>query len=310
MSVLTLVNKRRIPLLVLVVCVLPVCINGSNVVNVHRWSESVEGRSEAQQQQQQPNIVFVLADDYGYNDIGYHSDQIRTPNLDSLAKSGVTLENYYVQPICTPTRSQLMSGKYQIHTGLQHDILYPDQRNGLPLDCPTIADQLRKAGYATHLVGKWHLGFYREDYLPYRRGFDTAFGYLNGQEDYFTHYRPYDGTPYLDLRHEATPVMNETGRYSTHLFTSKAIDLVKNHDRSKPLFLYLALQATHAPLQVPKEYEEQYKHIKNNKRQVFAGMVSAMDEGMKNLTDALKETKMWENTVFFFSTGLTIAPWG
>ncbi|GFS18368.1 arylsulfatase B [Elysia marginata] len=282
-------------LLVVVVSVLPDHVYGNFV---HRWSQNDGSRSG----EQQPNIVFVLADDYGYNDIGYHGSQIKTPNLDMLAQSGVTLENYYVQPICTPTRSQLMSGRYQIHTGLQHKIISPDQPNGLPLDSPTIASQLQKAGYSTHMVGKWHLGFYKEDYLPWRRGFDTFFGYLNGDEDYYSHKRGYKGKPYLDLHEEGRPVRNATGHYSTHLFTDKAIDLIKRHDPSKPMFLYLAYQAVHGPLEVPKQYEEQYKHIKDKKRRIFAGMVSALDQGVGNLTRALKQANMWKNTVLIFST--------
>ncbi|XP_046580315.1 arylsulfatase B-like isoform X1 [Haliotis rubra] len=123
-----------------------------------------------------PNIIFILADDYGFHDIGYHKSEIKTPNLDKLAAAGVKLENYYVQPICTPTRSQFMSGRYQIHTGLQHGIIWAVQPNGLPLDSPTVADKIKQAGYSTHAVGKWHLGFYKDGYLPTNRGFDSYYG--------------------------------------------------------------------------------------------------------------------------------------
>ncbi|XP_005090306.1 arylsulfatase B [Aplysia californica] len=250
-----------------------------------------------------PNIIFVLADDYGFNDIGYHGSQISTPNLDQLASDGVKLENYYVQPICTPTRSQLMSGRYQIHTGLQHSIIHPEQPNGLPLDSPTMADKMKEAGYATHMVGKWHLGFYKDEYLPWNRGFNTYFGYLGGSEDYYNHTKAYtDHKKYLDLRDQNGPVHNETGHYSTHLFTEKAIDVVQAHDSSEPLFLYLAYQSVHGPLQVPEKYERQYRHIQDDNRRTYAGMVSAMDEGVGNLTQALKDKGLWDNTVLIFST--------
>ncbi|GFN88339.1 arylsulfatase b [Plakobranchus ocellatus] len=251
-----------------------------------------------------PNIVFVLADDYGYNDIGYHGSQIQTPTLDKLADSGVKLENYYVQPICTPTRSQLMSGRYQIHTGLQHGIIWPEQPNGLPLNSPTLADKMKEAGYSTHMVGKWHLGFYRKEYLPWNRGFDTYFGYLTGSEDYYKHTRGFKFTSkaYLDLHNEQGPVKNESGHYSAHLFTQKAIDVINNHNEKKPLFLYLAYQSVHGPLEVPQHYEDKYEHIQNKERRTYAGMVSAMDEGVRNVTEALKSKGLWSNTVFIFST--------
>ncbi|XP_041369203.1 arylsulfatase B-like [Gigantopelta aegis] len=265
-----------------------------------------------------PNIVFVLADDYGFHDIGYHGSEIKTPNLDRLAEGGVKLENYYIQPICTPSRSQLMSGRYQIHTGLQHGIIWPPQPNALPRDSPTLADKLKQAGYSTHAVGKWHLGFYKEEYLPTRRGFDSYYGYLTGSEDYYTHrkcsgrhsdlsgqWEDFDsGRRWcgLDFHDNEKPVFNESGVYSAQLFTERAISIVKNHDQTKPFFLYLAYQSVHAPLQVPKQYLKQYSFIKNHKRKLYAGMVSCMDEGVRNLTDALKVTGQWNNTILIFST--------
>lgn len=247
---------------------------------------------------QPPNIVFVLADDYGFNDVGYHGSRIRTPNLDRLATSGVRLENYYVQPICTPTRSQLMSGRYQIHTGLQHGIISPAQPNGLPLELPTLANKLKDVGYSTHMVGKWHLGFYKKEYMPTYRGFDTYFGYLTGSEDYYTHMSGRG----LDLRDQNNPDYNEHGVYSAFPFTSRAVDIIKQHDTVKPLFLYMAYQSVHAPLQVPDSYLEQYADIKDKHRRIYAGMVSCMDEGVGNITQALQDAGMWNNTVFVFST--------
>ncbi|XP_071089844.1 arylsulfatase J-like [Haliotis cracherodii] len=261
------------------------------------WSASVS----------RPNIIFILADDYGFHDVGYHNSEIKTPNLDKLAGAGVKLENYYVQPICSPTRSQLMSGRYQIHTGLQHGIIWASQPFGLPLGSATIADRIKAAGYSTYAVGKWHLGFFKNAYLPNNRGFNSFYGYLTGSEDYYTHHRcDNHQTEYhlcgTDLRDNLKPVLNESGHYSTQLFTEKAVDVIKHHDKSKPFFLYLAYQSTHAPLQVPAKYLSQYSHIQDTQRRTYAGMTTCMDEGIGNVTAALTATGQLDNTLIVFST--------
>ncbi|BFZ15529.1 hypothetical protein BsWGS_18568 [Bradybaena similaris] len=283
--------------------------------------------------QQQPNIVFVVADDYGFRDIGYHGAEFATPNLDKLAAEGVKLENYYVQPICSPTRSQLMTGRYQIHTGLQHNIIWPSQPFGLPLQFPTIADLLRSGGYSTHAIGKWHLGLYKKEYTPLYRGFDSFYGYWEGGEDYYTYYncdtfhnrtidadmninKHYSAKDILsgkhtdenkwcgyDLRDMNEPVTNMNGTYSTHLYTQKAINVINSaRTAEKPFLLYLAYQAVHSPMEVPPEYTKPYSFIKDKNRRIYAGMVSAMDEGVGNVTEALISTGLWNNTIFIFST--------
>ncbi|RUS76955.1 hypothetical protein EGW08_015275 [Elysia chlorotica] len=246
--------------------------------------------------QRQPHIVFVLADDYGHSDIGYRGSWIRTPVLDRLAAEGVKLENYYVQPICTPTRSQLLSGRYQIRTGLQHSILYAGQPNGLPLDSPTLADKLKESGYSTHMVGKWHLGFFKREYMPHYRGFDTFYGKCCLTRG--------DLTPFMvSSVHTSLAIYvryKETTFFCTFKVSNISIfSLVCPH---QPLFLYLSYQAVHGPLQVPHSYRVPYRHIKDKTRRTYAGMVSAMDEGVGNLTDALKAAGLWDNTVFVFSS--------
>ena len=254
-----------------------------------------------------PNIVVIVADDLGWNDVGYHGSEIKTPHIDNLAASGVKLQNYYVQPICTPSRSQLMSGRYQIHTGLQHGVIKPTAPNCLPTDIPTLADKLKETGYSTHIVGKWHLGFYKEQCMPTKRGFDTFFGFLCGRETYYDH--SIDGVyDFHDIRHgKKYDADVYKGQYSTHLFTRRAQEIAMKHvemKETKPLFTYLAYQAVHAPLEVPESYIEKYKdeHIVDDDRRTFAAMTTAMDEGIGSLVGMYKELGLWDNTVVVFTT--------
>ncbi|KAM7296264.1 arylsulfatase B [Ixodes scapularis] len=124
----------------------------------------------------------------GWADVSFRGDpQIPTPNLDVLASQGIILNNYYVQPLCAPSRGALMSGLYPIHTGLQHLVPNPGEPWGLPTNLTIMPEYLKNLGYATHMIGKWHLGYYKESYTPTRRGFDSFYGYLNGGEDYYDH---------------------------------------------------------------------------------------------------------------------------
>ena len=263
-----------------------------------------------------PNIVFIIADDYGFNDIGYHAvhhqSGMKTPFLDSLALAGVKLENYYVQPICSPSRSQLMSGRYQIHTGLQHYVITPLQPNGLPLDNIILPEQLKNCGYGTHMVGKWHLGFYKEDFLPWKRGFDSYFGYFTGAEDYYTRWRCEDGVKYCgyDMDSEKGPTNETYGTYSANLFVEKAREAIDMHNKSNPLFLYVAFQSVHSPLEAPEHYIKPFSYIKDLNRRNYGGMVAALDEAVKNITDHLKSAGIWDNTLLVFTTdngGQTLA---
>ncbi|XP_064181603.1 arylsulfatase I-like isoform X1 [Anguilla rostrata] len=250
-----------------------------------------------------PHIIFILTDDQGFHDVGYHGSDIRTPTLDKLAAEGVKLENYYIQPICTPSRSQLITGRYQIHTGLQHSIIRPRQPNCLPLDQVTLPQKLQEAGYATHMVGKWHLGFYKRECLPTRRGFDTYFGSLTGSVDYYT-YDSCDGPGMCgyDLHEGEGVAWGRGGKYSTHLYTQRVRKILAAHDPRRPVFIFLSFQAVHTPLQSPKEYLHQYRDVVNVARRRYAAMVSAVDEAVRNVTYALRKYGFYRDSVLVFST--------
>jgi len=240
----------------------------------------------------------MLADDLGWYDVGFHNPKIQTPNIDKLVEDGVKLDSYYVQPVCTPTRGALMTGRYPIHTGLQHDVIHPEDPYGLPLDFDLLPQKLKEAGYATHLVGKWHLGFYKWPYVPTKRGFDTAYGFWDGAEDHFDHTRD----KVVDFRDNLKPVKDLNGTYATNAYVDRVEQILEEHDSSKPLFLYMAFQNVHAPIQAPEGYIDKYDFITNKMRRVHAAMADIMDEAVGNITDAFKKAGLWENTLLIFST--------
>ncbi|KAL2077265.1 hypothetical protein ACEWY4_026769 [Coilia grayii] len=251
-----------------------------------------------------PHIIFIMTDDQGFNDIGYHSKDIRTPVLDKLAAQGVKLENYYIQPTCTPSRSQFMTGRYQIHTGLQHGIIRPQQPNCLPLDQATLPEQLQQLGYSTHMVGKWHLGFYKRACLPTRRGFHSYFGSLTGSVDYYSYWAcDGPGVCGFDLHEGESVAWGRAGTYSTQLYARRVRKILAAHDpNAAPLFIFLSFQAVHTPLQSPRSYIYPYRRLGNVDRRKYAAMVTAVDEAVRNVTAALRKYGYYDNSVIIFST--------
>ncbi|XP_077997972.1 arylsulfatase B-like isoform X2 [Glandiceps talaboti] len=215
--------------------------------------------------------------------------------------------------MCTPTRSQLMTGRYQIHTGLQHNVINPDQPLCLPTDEITIAQKLKEAGYTTSMVGKWHLGHYREACLPTKRGFDTFFGFYNCACDYYSYekgkFYKFENNTRLhmigqDLWRDDKEFLapQYQGKYKTMVFAEEAQHVLKTHDPDVPLFLYLAFGSVHLPLQVPHRFEDMYQDVKDDQRRVLLAMATCLDEAVGNVTTTLKETGLWDNTIFIFST--------
>jgi arylsulfatase A-like enzyme len=240
-----------------------------------------------------PNIVYILADDYGWADVGYHGGQIKTPNLDRLAGTGAKLEQFYVQSVCTPTRAALMTGRYPSRLGLQVGVVRPWAQYGLPLEERTLPQALQEAGYETYITGKWHLGHFQPAYLPTHRGFGHQYGHYNGAIDYFTHQR--DGG--LDW-HRDDKALREEG-YSTNLIAGEAVRILKEHDPQKPLFLYVPFNAVHAPHQVPEKYTAPYQKLPEPRR-TYAGMVAALDEAVGRIVDQLDSGGLRDKTLIVF----------
>jgi len=243
-----------------------------------------------------PNIVFLLADDLGYSDVGFHNSEIKTPNIDKLAATGARLEAFYVQPVCSPTRAAFMTGRYPMRHGLQVGVVRPWAQYGLPLEERTLAQALQDAGYFTAVCGKWHLGHFQRIYLPTSRGFNHQYGHYNGALDYFTHDR--DGG--FDW-HRDDAVCHDEG-YTTKLLGDEAVRLIEKHDGNKPLFLYVPFNAPHSPLQALPEYLEKYASITDQKRRTYAAMVACVDDQIGRIVAALKARGLADNTLIAFSS--------
>jgi arylsulfatase A-like enzyme len=243
-----------------------------------------------------PNFVYILADDLGYTDVGWHGDEIKTPNLDKLANEGAKLEAFYVQPVCSPTRAALMTGRYPMRHGLQVGVVRPWADHGLPLDERTLPAALKEVGYETAITGKWHLGHFKPEYLPTKRGFDHQYGHYNGALDYFTHDR--DGGHDWHKDDKA----NYDKGYSTVLLGDEAVRLIKERSKSKPLFLYVPFNAVHSPLQALDEDLAKYAHIKDKKRQTYCAMMSCLDDQVGRIVKALDDEKIRSNTLILFSS--------
>ncbi len=242
-----------------------------------------------------PNIVFILSDDHGWADVGWHSTEIKTPHLDRLAAAGAKLEQFYVQPVCSPTRAAFLTGRYPMRHGLQVGVVRPWAQYGLPLEERTLPQMLKAAGYSTAITGKWHLGHFDPAYLPTRRGFEHQYGHYNGNIDYYTHERDGGFDWHRDDR------VNHDEGYSTHLIAREAVRLIHEKPADQPLFLYVPFNAVHAPHQVPEKYKKPYTALPEPRR-TYAGMVAAEDEAVGQIIAALEAKGLRQNTLIVWSS--------
>ena len=253
-----------------------------------------------------PNIVLIITDDVGYGDIGsYGATDIRTPHIDRLAAEGVKLTDFYAAPQCTPTRAALMTGRYQQRVMLERALgtVGPSLDQGLRADGKSLPQILKKGGYATGLIGKWHLGF-KPEFGPNAHGFDYFFGFLSGYIDFYHHTRGGDGLP--DLYENTTPI-REDG-YMTDLITARAVRFI-GQQKDKPFFLEVAYNAAHWPFQPP---DSPSKAANNGAfqgpastppatRKDYAAMLERADDGVGRIMAELERLGVGDNTLVIFT---------
>ncbi|MDR1382629.1 MAG: arylsulfatase [Planctomycetaceae bacterium] len=244
---------------------------------------------------EKPNIVYFLADDLGWADVGWHGTEIKTPNLDKLAAQGVKFEQFYVQPLCTQTRAAFLTGRYPSRYGLQTGVIIGNSY-GLSLEERTLPQALHDAGYYTVILGKWHLGSEKE-YQPLQRGFDYHYGFYSAAIDYYEHTNELGHDWYRNGQN-----VKEKG-YSTDLIGDEAVKVIEKHDTSKPLFLYVPFNAVHFPYQeIPnKKLSDQYENL-HGQRKIYGGITSVLDDAVGRIYQALEKKGVLDNTLILFSS--------
>lgn len=246
-----------------------------------------------------PNVLVIVADDLGYADVGFQgAKDIPTPNLDTLAKQSVRCTNGYVShPFCSPTRAGLMTGRYEQHFGHENNPVWnpEDTKSGLPLNQVTLPQLMKKAGYVTGAVGKWHLGAHPQ-FHPNQRGFDDYFGFRGGGHLYLEGTK--GGAEYnipLEFNGQERPFDD----YLTNILGREAAGFIERH-QGKNWLLYLAFNAPHTPLSAPPELLAKFAGIADEGRRTYAAMVNALDTAVGSVLARLDATKQRENTLIFF----------
>ena len=246
-----------------------------------------------------PNVVLIVADDLGWNAVGYHGGFTETPHIDSIAERGAALGHFYVSPMCSPTRAGLMTGRYPIRFGMARTVVRPWADFGLPPEEVTLPERLAEVGYPNRgAFGKWHLGHLRPEWHPLMQGFTEFKGHYNGAEDYWTHDR--DGE---NDWHVGDEPLEEEG-YQTDLVGAAAADFIRRHAEAaksgEPFFAYVPFMAPHDPLQVPEDRIKPLGGNAGKKKETLAAMVAVLDDNVGRILNALEETGTLENTLIIF----------
>lgn len=248
-----------------------------------------------------PNILLIVADDLGWADVGYHGGKFKTPVIDRLVREGVELDRHYVQPVCTPTRTALLSGRWTGRFGPH--ALAPSNLRVFPRGTPTLASALKESGYATYLSGKWHLGS-REEWGPNHYGFDQSYGSFAGAVDPWTH--KYRKGEYERSWQRNGKLIDEQGN-ATEMVAAQAVSWIES--AKGPWFVYVPFQAVHIPIDTPPEYKKLYDGVtfsddpkKNESLQRFGAFVTQMDTKIGQFVDALDRTGQRKNTLIIFTS--------
>ncbi len=258
-----------------------------------------------------PHIVFILADDLGFNAPGYRNPDLVTPALDELAATGVVLDAFYSYKYCSPSRASFLTGRFPYKTeGTRNNLIPFSQIDGLNLNFTLLPKKLKQSApvpYRTVHVGKWHQGLYSAAYTPTARGFDSTDGFLAGGQDHMTQQSFGEcGCAQKDIWVNGAVDPRLEGEYNAYRFTDAAVAAIESHDPSSPssppLFLYVALQNTHAPLEAVPAFEALYPNVTYGLQRVFDAMVSTVDSAVANITAALKARGMWDNTLLVWAS--------
>lgn len=267
-----------------------------------------------------PNVIVIVivADDLGWNDVGFHGGDIDTPSLDRLAREGVELNRFYTTPICSPTRAALMTGRDPMRLGVAYGVIMSWDNNGIHPDEHFLPQSFKAAGYQTAMVGKWHLGHAQMTYHPNQRGFDHFYGHLHTEVGF---YPPFSVQGGKDFQRNGESIDGDG--YETFLLADEASRVIRERDESKPFFLYMPFIAPHTPLDAPQELQDKYADIETDlaptrakqtddtrrlskillqpsARPMYAAVVDAMDQAIGRVLDTLDEEQIADETIVLF----------
>ena len=276
------------------------------------WTNGAFAASE------KPNVIIIVADDLGWNDVGFHGGDIDTPSLGRLAAEGSELNRFYTTPICSPTRAALMTGRDPIRLGVAYGVIFPWDNNGIHPDEHFLPESFLRAGYQTAIVGKWHLGHAQMTYHPNNRGFEHFYGHLHTEVGFFP---PFANQGGKDFQRNGVSIDDEG--YETFLLADEVSRYIRERDRTRPFFVYMPFIAPHTPLDAPQDLQDKYKDIDidlaparakqtddtrriskligmDSARPMYAAVVDAMDQAIGQVLDTLDKEGIADNTIVLF----------